>query len=71
MPNHRPPRVAEPRGEHVLLAMLAAALMLVGSIAAAQMPEAIGAAAAHTALVAVAAAIGGLVAGLLRHTETP
>ena len=66
----RPSRANEPSGEHVLLAMLGAAMTLVAAIAvAAQMPEATGVIVAFLALVAVAGAIGIFIARLLRDPD--
>jgi hypothetical protein len=70
MPKRRTPAINELSGEHVLLAMLAASMTLVGAIAAAaQMPEATGVAVAFAALIAVAGAIGVFIGRLLRDPE--
>jgi hypothetical protein len=71
MPKRRPARASEPTAEHVLLAMLATSLTLVGAIvAAAQLPEAIGAALALVALMVGTGAIGVLIARLLRYADS-
>jgi hypothetical protein len=60
--------VAEVGALHILFAMLAASLTLVGTIAAAALlPEALGVAVALVVLFAALAAVGALVRNLLRE----
>lgn len=57
-------------GEQILMAMLAACLVLVGTIsAAAVLPPAIGVPLAGVVLIATLVAVGAVVRGLLRDAE--